>query len=112
MKLKYITTNKCPTCGTDIIIEERIEKDIASFQIRVHTNGECWEHRRFVCGQEIGYIPNCQTEELSKFNVCTNNNEYKNKIRKQKEANAQMIHFVESLDVDEDYKKALKNWIR
>ena len=111
MKLKYITTDKCPICGTDIIIEERIEKEIGAFRIKTHTNGECWEHRRFACGQEIEYIPNYQVEMMSEVYVCNNNEMYKIKLRKQKEANAQMIHFVESLDVDEDYKKALKNWI-
>jgi len=85
MKLKYITTDKCPICGTDIIIEDRIEKEIDSFQLKTHVNGECWEHRRFVCGQEIEYIPNYQAEVMSEVYVCNNNEMYKIKIRKQKE---------------------------
>jgi len=75
MHLIHIKDKSCPICGCSTIIKELIET--CNDKIRTHCNGERWEHRTFLCGQEITYIPNFGRIELSTYNVCTNNEEFK-----------------------------------
>ena len=63
MHLIHIKDKSCPICGCSTIIKELIET--CNDKIRTHCNGERWEHRTFLCGQEITYIPNFGRIELS-----------------------------------------------
>lgn len=110
MKLEYIKDMKCPICGTNIIISESI--DTRSGEIHTHCNGERFEHRTFICGQEISYIPNYNSVELSKINICTNNDEYKTKVIRRHNAKNDLIIAIENLNVDENYKTQLKHNIK
>jgi hypothetical protein len=103
MQLQHIKAQTCPICGTDIIIEERIEA--FHNEIRKHAlTGKTWEHRKFICGQELIHIPNYEDMVLSKCNVCTNNAEYRNAERKKAETKEELLAFIDTLDVSEDQK--------
>lgn len=60
MHLEFIKNLSCPSCGCTTIIKE--EREIDTFRvkprIRMHSNGQCWEKRQFLCGTSISHIPN------------------------------------------------------
>ena len=99
MQLNFIKLESCPVCGCKIIISESIEADD---DVRTHCNGENWEHREFLCGQEVIYIPNFSDIELSTTRVCRNNPEYKEKELKEERARKELLDFINKLDVPEN----------
>lgn len=64
--LKNIKTIKCPVCGCTDIIEESIDANYDKTKILQHCNGTRWEHRKFLCGYRVEYIPNYSKEFESK----------------------------------------------
>ncbi|PYE51596.1 hypothetical protein HUB98_06155 [Paenibacillus barcinonensis] len=108
--LKHLKESKCPVCGDSTVVGEEIERDILSKTIRIHTNGQRWETRTFLCGQAINWIPNFSKSELDEYYTCKNNPEYRLKLEKRKVAVARVRSFIDSLnDVDDEYKTHLKN---
>lgn len=109
MNLKYLKIDACPLCGSTTVIKEIIYT--SNGEVRTHSNGERWEYRQFLCGQEVCYVPNFRDIELSKYNVCTENEEYKNKQIKRENNKRELLKYIESLDVDDGVKKAWKDSI-
>ena len=72
--LKSVKTIKCPICGCSEIVEESIE--VSCFndpKVKQHCNGTRWEHRKFLCGYKVDYIPNYSREIESKNSECVYN---------------------------------------
>lgn len=110
MDLVFIKTNKCPTCGCDVVTSESVDTEYNSAKIRKHTMGGTWEHRRFACGYEISYCPNFRKEEIE--NDCMFDPEKLEKERKRNEAKNTLYDVIEKLDVDDAYKTHLKGVIK
>jgi hypothetical protein len=72
MNLKFLKTEKCPTCGCSTIISESIKAEMDTQKLSTHCNGELWETREFLCGCVINYIPNFQKEVVNKYYHCQN----------------------------------------
>lgn len=107
MELINITTNKCPICGCDIIVNEYVETFNNS--IRVHSNGTRWEHRNFLCGTEISYIPNFNKECLS--GKCVNDKQYINYLKKVSEDKDKLLAYCKDNDIDESIVEKLTKYI-
>lgn len=76
MNMKFIKTERCPTCNAPPC-EEGVETDSFVFstnnqppKIREHVHGGTWEWRKFTCGYKVKYIPNFRQEQPSKYNHC------------------------------------------
>lgn len=61
MQLRHIKTKECPICKCTTIISESIEKGFNG-KIRLHTCGQQWELREFLCGKKIRWAPNFSQE--------------------------------------------------
>jgi len=112
MNLKFLKGDKCPVCGCDIIVEEKVEIDNYSKKIeyREHTSGGRWEYRLFGCGQRLEYCPNFSKTLSNDYYKCKNNNEYKEKERKREVFKKELNEFIDRyIDVDEDYKNSAKD---
>ena len=109
MELKYIREMACPVCGCTIIVKESIET--SSGKIRTHCNGERWEHRQFVCGQELAHNPGARHTEICTYNVCTNNETYKAAQKNREEATKELHKYIDSLNISDSVKKSWKGWI-
>ncbi|WP_291566864.1 MULTISPECIES: hypothetical protein [unclassified Clostridium] len=108
MDLEYIKENKCPMCGCNVIIEERVQAARNEMGYRTHAHGGRWESRKFACGQELNYCPNFSKVEISQYNICQKNEEYIIKQQKREQALKEIKKFILTLDVDEDYKEHLR----
>lgn len=77
MKLNFIKTKKCPDCGCTTIVEESVQTWNRSGkpEIFTHCNGGTWEHRTFLCGNVVVFIPNYSHEAFKK--TCTQSKAYK-----------------------------------
>jgi len=109
MELKHIKETSCPVCGCAIVIRESIE--VFDGKIRAHANGKRWEHRQFLCGQELQYIPNFGRTEVDIYNICKNNETYKTMEKNREEAKKELHKHIDSLNVTDNVKKSWKGWI-
>jgi len=109
MILRNIKSLECPICGCSTIIKEEI--DVFCGKVSVHCNGQRWERRTFLCGQEINWIPNFEREEIHKYNICTFNDAYKDKQRKILASKKAVKDFIDTLDIDEIRRSSWKGSI-
>ena len=65
MNLRSVKTNKCPICGCDTVIAEYIDTTFDNTEVLEHCNGGRWEHRKFLCGYQVLYVPNFSREETT-----------------------------------------------
>jgi hypothetical protein len=107
--LRDIRTIACPKCGCFQIIKEYV--DVSNGKILQHVNGSRWEHRIFLCGQEISYIPNFRDEEISEINVCTHNHEYiQRKNLEERELN-KLKMYIDTLELNPNKRKYIKSLV-
>ena len=97
MELKFVKAKKCPICGCDIVVKEYVETDIEGKNINVHTNGGLWEHRVFLCGADMEYIPNFLRESLG--GQCRNDSVYLENLRKEKEDKEKLLDFCKKNNI-------------
>ncbi|RXZ78100.1 hypothetical protein EBB07_29030 [Paenibacillaceae bacterium] len=107
MNFRFIKEKCCPICAEATIIKE--ELDIFHGKVNQHCNGGQWEKRTFLCGQMIEFIPNFDRSELSKYYVCRNNLEYMERQNKRKVAKDELLLYIDTLEVDDDFKSSLKD---
>lgn len=107
MKLQDIKTNKCPICGCDTVVGEYV--DFNEYEIKVHTNGSRWEHRRFLCGIEICFDPNFDKEYTK--GECKNNPEYLKMLQKQEDDKKRLVEFCETNDIDKNIIRRIHNYV-
>lgn len=75
MKLKQKISMTCPTCGCTTIVAEGVEVSRnGERKIAQHVNGERWEHRTFLCGRTVKWVPNFSQELAT--GVCHNSTDY------------------------------------
>jgi hypothetical protein len=112
VNLRFIKTTTCPICGCSQVASESI--DVSSYaddpKYNTHCNGENWEHRKFVCGYAISYVPNFRAEE--KTNDCKYNPTEAEKKMKRAKAKEKIIEFVYSTDCDSGFKDRIVEDIR
>jgi hypothetical protein len=70
MNLQFLKTATCPDCGA-APSSESIDADPYNKGYRQHVNGMRWEHRQFICGSHITFVPNFQREERTR--ACPHN---------------------------------------
>lgn len=109
MKLNFIKTDRCPICGCNIIISESIEPDIDYKSLRTHSYGGQWEHRTFLCGKEVVYIPNFRSEELK--GNCKNDPIYIARLQKIKDDKIKLKKFCEDENIDESIINNIKFYV-
>jgi len=97
MQLRHIKAETCPTCGAEAVYEER--------DTRCHANGTRGESRQFACGLKLSYSPNYQ--EVRTCRQCDNDPELVAKRTARDAAADKITAFVNKLDVDDAYKKAV-----
>ncbi len=77
--IKHLKETACPTCGASICEEKVDALDIFTGvnrysrtpqSVRLHSNGQQFEHRKFICGCEISWSPNFERMEFSR--LCPN----------------------------------------
>lgn len=74
IQFRHLKVGACPTCGERTVVAERVEVStygLKTPEIRQHTNGQRWEHRRFLCGCEVEWVPNYEAAWVSV--VCPQN---------------------------------------
>ena len=106
MNLKFIKTDRCPICGCSIVKWEWIESDIDGKSLLTHAYGGQWEHRKFLCGKEIVYIPNFSSEQLK--GNCVNDPVYIAHLQKIKNDKIKLKKFCEDKDIDKDIVDRIK----
>ena len=59
--LTYITRERCPVCGSDVVTKEEIEvvtnQRTGERRIRTTADGGQWEYKVFLCGYAMEYNP-------------------------------------------------------
>jgi hypothetical protein len=105
MKAVHITYEVCPECKSPCH-QHGFEISYNDKTIRRHVNGEIWEYVVFTCGRRDNYIPNMRGIET--YTPCSNNVEQRERKQKRKEATAQVLKTIKSLDVDDDFRARLK----
>lgn len=98
MNLKLIKDEKCPTCGSEIVMESCK---------RTHTNGEGFEERMFKCGCILTWSPNFS--RLETRNTCPKNPNLIEFNRKREEAKKAVKEYINTLDVDSSWKDQIKH---
>ena len=99
MQLLYIKEEKCSCCRA-----EPKEERVGGW----HAHKECGrtEERTFECGRRLAYVPNFRRVEVR--TECPQNPAEKEKTEKRNEALTRMKSYVNRLDVDQEFKDALK----
>lgn len=86
MQFKHLKITKCPECGCDTVISERV--DYFDGKVQQHCNGQQWEQREFLCGASFKWIPNfCRAEPQSR---CRKTPEWKLKEAKRASLRSQI----------------------
>ena len=93
MELKYLSFQKCPTCQSRIVAEECRH---------FHCNGQGFERRIFECGCCLAWSPNFQNIEV--ITQCPQDPLEQLKKQQRRKANAQLVEFIDQLDVDDRWK--------
>lgn len=109
MNLNFIKTDRCPICGCSIVESEWIEHDIDRKSLLTHCEGGQWEHRKFLCGKEIVYIPNLRIEQLK--GNCENDPVYIAHLQKIKDDKIKLKKFCEDENIDKDIVDRIKFYI-
>jgi hypothetical protein len=110
LQLVSLREDKCPICGTHVVIEEsvEVEKYGCNPKVREHVNGGKWEHRKFICGLVLSYIPNFGMTEINKYYTCKNDPTLIERNKKREELKEEILMFIsQSGDVDDAFKKRL-----
>lgn len=111
MNLKYITTKACPICGCTEVIHESVESWNYSGKntIREHASGGRWEHRHFLCGKKIHYIPNFRKEEFD--GRCENDPEVIALLKKNEEDQKKLKEFMKENNINPwNLRKVASDW--
>lgn len=106
MNLNFIETDRCPICGCDIVTSEYIEPECDRKSLRTHACGGQWEHRKFLCGKEVVYIPNFRSEQLK--GNCENDPVYIAHLQKIRDDKIKLKKFCEDEDIDKDIVDRIK----
>lgn len=96
MQLHHIKEEVCSNCGARTCCEEQSSQ---------HACGEWFEAREFTCGRKIAWSPNFSRLEARR--ECGKDPEEIKKIEKRQEASQAVARFIQSLDVDAQYKDLL-----
>lgn len=89
--LNHIT--KCPSCGAPIcraIVD--VDRRGSEWSLRVHTNGQQFEHIEATCGWGVEHSPNFS--KIVERSECSNKPEYVAKVRKQAELRTRLVAYV------------------
>lgn len=98
--LNYIKTVTCPICGCTEIIKEYVEATIyQNPEVNQHTNGTRWEHREFLCGYKVEYIPNFLREFTSENSQCFYDPEVIKRKQKEKEDKENLVSLLEKHNI-------------
>ncbi|MBQ2886473.1 MAG: hypothetical protein IJE43_22365 [Alphaproteobacteria bacterium] len=97
MKLIYIKKKKCPICGCGEIVSEGIETE--RNQIKIHTNGERWEYRRFLCGRGVVYDPKISMEYEK--GQCNNDPKYIAMLKLETKERQEILYFCKENGISE-----------
>ena len=107
--LKNIKTIKCPICGCTEIVEEQIETTCFNEpEIRQHCCGTRWEHRKFLCGYEIEYVPNYSKELVSKGSECFYNPKVIARKEKEKQDREKLVKILEDNNISQKFIDRVK----
>lgn len=107
MKLEYIKTEQCPICGCTEVVKEFVEHDGQT--IRTHCNGTRWEHRQFLCGLEMCFVPNFMKETVEKN--CNNDPCYLARLKKAKEDKEKLLAFCRENDIQDAIVNKVKSFV-
>ena len=107
MNFRNLKLEACPVCGCSIVVNEHVEEYAGS--IRKHINGQTWEHKRFLCGQEVMWEPAFEAVEVSATFHCRNDEEYRKKVAMTSKAWKDLDEFVDTLEVDDTVKAKMKS---
>ena len=102
MKLRFIKTNKCPICGCDTVVMEYVESDFDHTKVREHCDGGQWEHRAFLCGYQVAYVPNFCSEQ--KDRDCRHDPRLIEQREKQRKTIDAVKDLIKRADCDPDFK--------
>lgn len=100
MQLKYLKEERCSTCGA---------RAVAETSRWIHSNGQPHEERTFSCGKVVEHSPNLSRNLIVK--ECPHTKEAQKKKEKLNKAQKELIDLVKTLDIDDDWKKQLKDHI-
>lgn len=100
--LKNIKTIKCPICGCVEVVSESVDTNYNQTEILQHCNGTRWEHRKFLCGYHIEYIPNFSKECENKYSECKNSPEVIKKREKEKKDKDRIISLLEENNISNE----------
>src|SRR5512139_1698269 len=109
MQLQHIKTERCPKCLTTIIVNETVNYDPLRGEICTHTNGGRWETRVFACGFSVHWTPNFRIEE--ERSECKMDAAYAKKQQAREAARRAVQDFIDTLQVDADYRDHLKRFL-
>jgi hypothetical protein len=106
--LKDIKTVKCPICGCTEIVSESL--DVSQIgplepQIQQHCNGGRWEHRKFLCGYEVEYIPNYGKENKVSYSECFYDPEVVARKKKLQEDKDRLVAVLKENDISTELIK-------
>jgi hypothetical protein len=106
--IRHLTTPVCPTCFA-APYQEGVEVYWGTNEgvINVHANGQRWEWRQFLCGCRVMWIPNFEKAEVVRGYECSNSPEVKQRTEKRRVAAQQLRALIDSLDVDEVFRRQL-----
>lgn len=110
MELRFLKGDKCPICGTHVVVQESVEVDRYGKEpkVREHVHGGKWEHRKFICGLVLSYCPNFRRTEINKLYRCQNDPKLIERNKKREEAKQEVLKFISQYeDVDEDFKNRM-----
>lgn len=93
MNLTLITDQSCPTCGSRTVMES----------VRtLHTNGQAFEIREFLCGCRLAWSPNFSRLEVQQR--CPKDPDEVALNQKRAAARQAVIDFLPTLDVDAEWR--------
>lgn len=105
MNFTNLKTEKCPTCGAEPYMEGVEVEWGTDGKIMRHVNGQRWEWRQFLCGCRVGWVPNFERSEVLRGHDCRHSPEVRARELKREKAAEQLRKTVESLDVDDVFKR-------
>lgn len=101
--LKNIKTIKCPICGCSEIIKEEVEiSNFAEPSINQHCNGTRWEHRKFLCGYEVNYIPNYCKKFQNEHSECFYDQDVIARKNKEKEDKESLLKILKDNNINQN----------
>lgn len=107
--LKNIKVDKCPICGCTEVIEEFV--NVSRYdepEIQVHSNGERWEHREFLCGYRVEHIPNFMDDRKTNSSECFYDPEVMKRKEKAKKTAEIKLALMRALEQDEITEKGIE----